>query len=46
MQGHRGTEGFGEWQDPAFLNLLAPRATSVTLAEGQAVSMTPRLIVR
>ena len=42
----QGTEGFGEWQDPAFLNAIAPRATRVTLTEGQAVSITPRLIVR
>ena len=42
----QGTEGFGEWQDPAFLHSIAPRATRVTLAEGQSVSMTPRLIVR
>jgi carboxypeptidase family protein len=42
----QGTEGLGEWQDPAFLNAIAPRATRVTLAEGQVVSVRPRLIVR
>lgn len=31
----QGTEGFGEWQDPALLKSIAPRATRVTLADGQ-----------
>ena len=42
----QGTEGFGEWQDPAFLQSIVPRATRLTLVDGQRVSVTPRLIVR
>jgi hypothetical protein len=42
----QGTEGYGEWQDPAFLESLAPKATRVTLSEGHNLSMTLRLIVR
>jgi hypothetical protein len=39
-------ESSAEWQDPAFLNAIASRATTVTLGEGQSVTVTPRLIVR
>ncbi len=42
----QGTEGFGEWQDPAFLESIAPRATRVTLADGQVAAVTARLIIR
>jgi hypothetical protein len=42
----QGTEGFGEWQDPAFLESIAPRATRLTLTDGQRASVTARLIVR
>jgi hypothetical protein len=42
----QGTEGFGEWQDPAFLESIAPRATRVRLADGQLASVALRLIVR
>jgi protocatechuate 3,4-dioxygenase beta subunit len=42
----QGTEGLGEWQDPAFLESIAPRATRVTLADGQLAAVTPRLIIR
>ncbi len=42
----QGNEGFGEWQDPKFLNALAPRATRVVLSEGQSISVALRLIVR
>lgn len=34
------------WQDPAFLDSLAPFASRVTLAEGQQISVVPRLLVR
>jgi hypothetical protein len=42
----QGNEGFGEWQDPKFLNAIAPRGARVILAEGQSISVTLRLIVR
>ena len=42
----QGAEAFGEWQDPAFLESIAPRATRLTLSDGQAASVTTRLIVR
>jgi hypothetical protein len=42
----QGTEGFGEWQDPAVLQSLVPGSTRITLGEGQKPSVTPRLIVR
>ena len=42
----QGNDSYGEWQDPAFLTLIAPRAARVLLADGQATSVTPRLIVR
>jgi hypothetical protein len=41
-----GTEGFGEWQDPAVLDALMPHATKVVLAESQRLTLTPRVIVR
>jgi hypothetical protein len=42
----QGTERSGEWQDPAFLDSIAPRGARVTLGEGQVASITPRLMVR
>ena len=42
----QGNESYGEWQDPAFLTSITPRAARVLLADGQAMSVTPRLIVR
>jgi hypothetical protein len=42
----QGTAGFGEWQDPAFLESMAPRATRVTVTDGQLTAVAPRLIVR
>jgi hypothetical protein len=42
----RGTEAFGEWQDPAVLESIAPRATRLTLTDGQLASITAKLIVR
>ena len=42
----QGAEASGEWQDPAFLESIAPMAMRVTLSEGQTQSVTPRLIVR
>jgi protocatechuate 3,4-dioxygenase beta subunit len=42
----QGSEGFGEWQDPAFLESIAPRARRLTLADGQLASVALRLIVR
>ena len=42
----QGTEGFGEWQDPMFLDAMAPRAARVTMTEGQKVSVTLRLVLR
>jgi hypothetical protein len=42
----QGTEGFGEWQDPAFLDSLTSRATRVTLNDAQHLSLTLRVIVR
>jgi hypothetical protein len=41
-----GTEGGGEWQDPAVLESLVPGATRVVLAETQQLTLSPRLIVR
>jgi protocatechuate 3,4-dioxygenase beta subunit len=35
-----------EWPDPDFLDSLISSATRVTLAEGQKVSVTPRLLAR
>ena len=42
----QGNEGSGEWQDPMFLDLMAPRATRVTVAEGQRLSIGLKLIER
>jgi hypothetical protein len=42
----QGSDSYGEWQDPEFLASIAPRATRIILADGQAMSATPRLIVR
>ena len=42
----RGTEANGEWQDPELLQSLAPRASRVTLSEGQELPVDLRLIVR
>ena len=42
----RGNENSGEWQDPALLNAIAPYALEVNLTDGQAATLTPRLIVR
>ncbi|HEY1913914.1 MAG TPA: carboxypeptidase regulatory-like domain-containing protein [Vicinamibacterales bacterium] len=42
----QGTEGAGEWQDPAFLESIALRATRLTLNDGQQPSVTLRRIVR
>ncbi len=41
-----GTEGLGEWQDPAFLKSIAPKGAKVTLSEGQTLSVGVKLIVR
>jgi len=42
----QGTEGFGEWQDPAFLKSIAPRATRLTLSDGQLAAVTLRRTIR
>jgi carboxypeptidase family protein len=42
----QGNDGFGEWQDPTFLNAIASRASRVVLSEGQSMSVALRLIVR
>ena len=42
----QGNESAGEWQDPVFLQGIEPRATRVTVAEGQLVSLALPLIVR
>jgi hypothetical protein len=39
-------EGWGEWQDPAFLHQLSAGATRVTLADGQTAAVTLRVIAR
>jgi hypothetical protein len=39
----QGTEGFGEWQDPAFLDSLIARATRVALSDAQHLSLTLRV---
>jgi Carboxypeptidase regulatory-like domain len=41
-----GTAGFGEWQDPAVLETLVPRATRIVLASAQQLALSLRLIVR
>ena len=38
------TDGDDSWQDPEWLESIAPRATRVTLAEGQKLSVNPPLI--
>jgi hypothetical protein len=42
----QGNEGSGEWQDPMFLDSMAPRATRVTVSEGQKLSVSVKLITR
>jgi protocatechuate 3,4-dioxygenase beta subunit len=42
----QGTEGSGEWQDPMFLDAMAPRATRVTLTEGQTLPVSLKLVTR
>jgi hypothetical protein len=42
----RSNELPDEWQDPGFLESLAPGATRIVLAEGQKVSVNPRLMTR
>ena len=42
----RSNELADEWQDPRFLESLAPGATRIVLAEGQKVSVSPRTIAR
>jgi hypothetical protein len=39
-------DGDDSWQDPEWLESMAPRAARVTLAEDQKVSVNPHLIVR
>jgi hypothetical protein len=39
-------DGSGEWEEPAFLEALAPSATRVSLEEGRTTAASPRLIVR
>jgi hypothetical protein len=41
-----GTDGGGEWQDPAVLESLIPHATRIVLAEAQQLTLSPRLVVR
>jgi hypothetical protein len=41
-----GNANYGDWQDPDVLAALAPRATRMFLADGQAASVTLRVIVR
>lgn len=42
----RGSDAYGEWQDPAFLKTLAPRATRMRLNEGRQTTVALPLIVR
>jgi len=42
----RSNELADEWQDPEFLEFLAPGATRIVLAEGQKVSVTLRMMAR
>jgi hypothetical protein len=37
-------EGEEAWQDPGFLDALAPRATTVTLGEGQRLALNLKLV--
>jgi hypothetical protein len=41
-----GSFGGGEWQNPAVLEQLAPRAERVTLSDGQSRELSLRLIAR
>jgi hypothetical protein len=42
----RASEDNGEWMNPELLDSLTPGASRITLAEGQKVSMSPRLTGR
>jgi hypothetical protein len=42
----RMLEGIGEWQDPEFLESVAPVAARIRLGEGQQISINPRFLVR
>jgi hypothetical protein len=42
----QGTDAYGEWQDPAVLESLVSRATTLSLAEGQRVSVALTLVPR
>jgi Carboxypeptidase regulatory-like domain len=42
----RMSDGSGEWQDPAFLEALAPAAERAALIEGQTTAAFPKLVVR
>jgi hypothetical protein len=42
----QGTDSYGEWEDPDFLTSIASRANRIVLSDGQAMSVSPRLIVR
>lgn len=37
-------DGADAWQDPEFLETIAPRAARITLTEGQKLSVSPRVI--
>jgi len=37
-------DGADAWQDPEFLETIAPKAARVTLTEGQKLSVSPRVI--
>jgi hypothetical protein len=39
-------EGIGEWQDPAFLEDLAPGAVKITVSDNQQLTVSPRLVTR
>jgi hypothetical protein len=39
-------EGIGEWQDPDLLESLAPSALRTSIAEGQQVVVSPRIVLR
>ncbi len=42
----QANEGFGEWQDPAFLESIVAQANRITVNDEQSVAVTPRLIER
>ena len=42
----RASEGNGEWMNPELLNSLTPGASRITLADGQKISIGPRLTDR